>query len=222
MPDFWNPLSSSSAGSVQETSASSGEQNVEGNPVTPLVELQQSHCEVPSSPFSAVRELEIGLTPIKEDTEESTRSIERMEREGVFQDVDGDGIPDYNDVTGTESRFSQAANKGMTGAMDAVRAMMSGILGLNFSPIKSVELESEIGKIQGANLQTTMAATHKHRITTQFDVGVPMRSETAQMRRNLFRLANVLKGLNRIRNFYGNFPKVGDRSQIGNDMPRPR
>jgi hypothetical protein len=112
--------------------------------------------------------------------------------------------------------------KGNTGAMELQRAMMSGILGMNFSPIRSVEVENEIGKIQGSNLQTTMAATHKHHITTHFDVGVSTRTETAQKRMNLFRSANALKMLNHVKDFYGKFPKVGDRSRVGNDMPRPR
>ncbi|MDR2420364.1 MAG: hypothetical protein LBD40_03620 [Puniceicoccales bacterium] len=251
MSDFWQPLSSSSAESIQGASSSSEEPKVEENPVTSLAEiLQQFHEEIPLSTVSEAAEKILDLGP--EVAEGVIRTIDQMEQEGVFSDVDGDGVPDYNDITGTESRFSkeeregifsdvdgdgvadyndvtgtdsrfkQEASKGTTGAMDAVRAMMGSILGLNFSPIRPVELESELGKIQGTNLQTTMAATHKNRITTHFDVGVPMRSETAQKRRNLFRVANTLKMLNHMKNFYGGSPKVSDRSRVGDDMSRPR
>jgi hypothetical protein len=99
--------------------------------------------------------------------------------------------------------------------MESLGAMMGSILGFNFSPIRPVELENEIGKIQGTNLQTTMAATHKNRITTHFDVGVSIRSETAQRRRNLFFRTKEVKKLNQIKSFYKGAPKITSNLDAG-------
>ena len=193
MSDYWNPLSSSSADSIQEASTSSEGPKVEENPVTSLAEIwQQFHNEIPFSLISEAAERIIDLGP--EVAESVVRSIGQMETEGVFSDVDGDGIPDYNDitgidsrsreeeqggihsdvdgdgisdyidVTGTDSRFKQEASKGTTGAVEAVRAMMGGILGLNFSPARSVELESETGKDQGVIFRRTMEVTQNSKI----------------------------------------------------------
>jgi hypothetical protein len=131
-----------------------------------------------------------------------------MEREGIFQDTDGDGVPDYCDVTGNESRFSQESAKGTTGAMEMLRAMMSSVLNMSFNPIRSVEMENKIGSIQGANLQTTMAAAHRNYVTTHFDVRASGSEVIAQRRKYLFFKTKEVKKLNQIERFYKGAPKI--------------
>jgi len=224
MSDFPYALGSSSAGSVQETVGPSEGAKPEENPTRSLTEFQQAQGELPGSPLSEVPEGTPDLSVVGKQEEETTRSIERMEQEGVFMDADGDGIPDYRDVTGNESRFGQEAAKGTTGAMEALRAMMGSILGFSLRPEgpKPEEAVSEISKTQGGNLQTTMAATHRNRVTTEFDVGVPVRTRTAQKRKDLFHRVQKFRQLGHVEKFYRAAVKVGDRSRVGDDVSKPR
>ncbi|MDR2377707.1 MAG: hypothetical protein LBD54_03075 [Puniceicoccales bacterium] len=224
MSDFPYALGSASTGSVPEAIGPSGGPRELENPVSSLAELLQSHGDLPGSPLAEVVEARMDLSVVEKHEEESTRSVGQMEREGVFLDTDGDGIPDYRDVSGSESRFEQEADKGTAAAMEMLRAMMGGVLGFSFrtDALKSEEGVNEISKAQGGALQTTLAATHKNRVTTELDVGVSPRHQTAQRRREFFRRTRELKGLGHMESFYKNMPKVENRSRIGDDMSKPR
>ncbi|MDR3143471.1 MAG: hypothetical protein LBT57_01285 [Puniceicoccales bacterium] len=224
MSEFPYALGSASTGSVQETIASSSEPKGLENPVSSVADLLRSHGELVGSPLVEVAEARMDLSVVEESEEESTRSIGQMEREGIFLDTDGDGIPDYRDLSGSESRFAQEADKGMSNAMEMLRAMMGNVLGFNFRPdiLKSEEAVSEISKAQGGNLQATLAATHRNRVTMDFDVGVSSWRRMAQKRRDLFRRTRELRGLSHMEGFYKNMPQVADRSRIDADVSRPR